>query len=213
MFTTRRFYIDQFLFKYDYLFKGTIIDIGGIKVKPRGNYKFSETLKNSIKFLNNNPITKPDYLFSIEQKLDLKKKFDVIIMNEVIEYIDNIDKALGNVSDLSKKDTFLIITWPWMNTFHGDKEYDFKRYSKVYIEKKLIEIGFNSLYVENNGGFFSVIWDFLHRINQENDNLIKRKLINLFLILTFDLAINLDKLINTSNKVTTGFTLISQKIK
>ena len=73
----------------------------------------------------------------------------------------------------------------------------------------LIEIGYNCVYIENNGGFFSVIWDFVHRINSENDKLITRKLLNLFLLLTFDLVINLDKIINTSSRVTTGFTLIS----
>ena len=68
MFTTRRFYIDQFLIKNDYLFKGNIIDIGGTKVNPRGNYKFSSALKSSIRVLNNNPSTMPDYLFSIEKE-------------------------------------------------------------------------------------------------------------------------------------------------
>ena len=213
MLTTRRFYIDKFLFKYDYMLKGNIIDLGGTKVNSRGNYKFPSSLKKSIKFLNNNASTEPDYLFSIEEKLDLKEKFDVIIMNEVIEYVDNLDKVLGNISSLSQKNTILILTWPWMNTFHGDKEFDLKRYSEIYIKKKLIEIGFNCVYVENNGGFFSVVWDFLHRMNNENDNLITRKFINLCLLLTFDLVLNLDKIINTSTKVTTGFALISQKIK
>ena len=168
--TTRRFYIDQFLFKYDYLLKGQILDIGGNKLYPRGKYRFPESLRDSIKVLNNNPKTKPDYLLSIEDENNIKQKFDVLILNEVLEYIDDIDKAFFNISNLSKKDSIIFVTWPWMNTFHGDKKYDFKRYSEIYIKKKLRGIGFNKFVIESNGGFFSVIWDFIHKINNNNKN-------------------------------------------
>ena len=47
-------------------------------------------------------------------------------MNEVIEYIDNLDNVFFNISNLSKINSVVFISWPWMNTFHGDKELDLK---------------------------------------------------------------------------------------
>ena len=61
---------------------------------------------------------------------------------------------------VSNRKTKLIMTWPWMNTFHGDKAYDLKRYSKVYIENILLKHNFKIEFIENNGGIFSVVWDF-----------------------------------------------------
>ena len=211
--TTRRFYIDKFLFDYEFLLKGQILDIGGTKVYPRGRYRFPENLRNSIKVLNNNPNTKPDYLLSIEKKNNINQKFDVLIFNEVLEYIDDIDKAFSNISNFSKEDSIVFVSWPWMNTFHGDKQYDFKRYSDVYIINKFKDIGFNKFVIESNGGLFSVIWDFIHRINNNNKQILFRKIINIFLFASFDLVLNLDKFFDTSTHLTTGFTLIASKNK
>ena len=213
MLTTRRFYIDRFLLKYEYLFQGEILDIGGTRVNPRGNYRFPSKFKNTLKVLNNNPKTNPNYLLSIEKRQNLDKKFDILVVNEILEYIDNIDNVFFNISNLSKKDSIIIIAWPWMNTFHGDKVYDLKRYSDIYISKKLKDIGFTNFIIESNGGIFSVIWDFIHRINNQNHNRILRKIINIFLFSTFNLVLKLDNYINTSDNVTTGFTLLASRDK
>ena len=213
MITTRRYYIDRFLYKNYYAMNGQILDIGGTKVNPRGNFRLPITLKKNLNVLNINSNTNPDYLLSIEKKLNINKKFDTIIMNEVIEYIDNLDNVFFNISNLSKSNSVVFISWPWMNTFHGDKELDLKRYSKLYISRKLKNIGFDNISIKNNGGIFSVIWDFVHRLNNENSNIITRKITNIFLLVTFRIVIKLDQIFDTSEYITTGFTLIAKNCK
>ena len=72
MITTRRYYIDRFLYKNDYAMNGQILDIGGTKVNPRGNFRLPITLKKNLNVLNINSNTNPDYLLSIEKKIKYK---------------------------------------------------------------------------------------------------------------------------------------------
>ena len=57
-----------------------------------------------------------------------------------------------NISNLSKINSVVFISWPWMNTFHGDKELDLKRYSKLYISRKLKNIGLREFLLKARGG-------------------------------------------------------------
>ncbi len=209
--TIRRYYLDKFMEENNYLIQGKILDIGGVKGISRGRYKYSEVQEDKRRVLNIIEKANPDYLISIEDKLNLTDKFDTFIVNEVIEYIDDLDALFKNILNVSNNKITLIMTWPWMNTFHGDKEKDLKRYSKYFIEKVLNKYNFKIQYIENNGGLFSVVWDFIHTINNQNKNLIVRKLFRVFLALTFKFSIIIDKIFYTSNILTTGFTMIAVK--
>ena len=209
--TIRRYYLDKFMEKNNNLINGYILDIGGVKGISRGKYKYNKVQENKRKVLNIIKEANPDYLISIEDDLFLTEKFDTFIVNEVIEYIDDIDSLFRNILKVSNKKSTLIMTWPWMNTFHGDKENDLKRYSKYYILRILKKYNFKIKFIENNGGLFSVIWDFLHTINNKNSNLLLRKLFRVFLYATFKLSIVIDKIFCTSNILTTGFTMIALK--
>ncbi len=209
--TTRRYYLDKFMEENNILINGDILDIGGVRGLSRGNYKYSEYQENKRKVLNIIENANPDYLISIEEDLNLSAKFDTFIVNEVIEYIDDLDILFMNILKVSNKRITLIMTWPWMNTFHGDRENDLKRYSKYYILRILEKYNFRIQHIDNNGGLFSVIWDFLHTINNHNNNFLLRKLFRVFLFLTFKLSIRIDKIFNTSNILTTGFTMVAIK--
>tara|TARA_A100001388_G_scaffold273047_1_gene254348 strand:- start:4728 stop:5369 length:642 start_codon:yes stop_codon:yes gene_type:complete len=208
--TTRRFYIDRFMNNFSHQIKGGILDLGGVRGKRRGNYFYNLNQEKNRVVINNNPKANPDYLLSIEEDFNLYKKFDTVIVNEVIEYIDNLDNLFKNILKVSNRKTKLIMTWPWMNTFHGDKAYDLKRYSKVYIENILLKHNFKIEFIENNGGIFSVVWDFFHTLNSKNKNVFLRKFCKLLLLLCYQLFIKLDNLLNTSEIVTTGFTMVAR---
>ena len=211
MLTARRFYIDKFLFKYKYLIQDSIIDVGGSNKASRGNFELSKEMKKNRKVLNINPEHFPDYLFSIEKSIKIDQKFSTIILTEVIEYVDNLDMVFSNISSLSNEKAILIMTWPWMNSFHGDKEFDLKRYSDNYIKNKLLSNGYEILFLDSNGGIFSVVWDFFYKLNYTNKNRYLRRIINLILKFTFKFFLLMDFLFDTSNQITTGFGLVARK--
>ncbi len=211
MITARRFYIDQFMKDNNKLFQGKIIDIGGVRSKFRGNFKFNKVQERNRKIINNRKDVNPDYLISIEDPININEKFDIIVVNEVIEYIENLDNLFVNILNLSHDKSLLIMTWPWMNTFHGDKEKDLKRYSKVFIKNLLYKYDFRIQFIDNNGGFFSVIWDFLHTLSNNTNNYFFRRMIKIFLKFSFRFALLIDKLIDSSEHITTGFTLVAMR--
>ena len=213
MITIRRFYLDKFMNENNSLFQGKILDIGGVRGNSRGKFKHKTFHEKNRVIINNNKKANPDFLLSIEEKLNLNLKFDTVIVNELIEYVENIENLFDNIIDLTKKDSILIMSWPWMNTFHGDRDKDLKRYSKVYIESLLIKNGFRIKYVGNNGGLFSVLWDFLHTLNMNCRNSLVRKIFKILLSFSFYLSLFLDKIIKTSEFVTTGFTLVATRVK
>ena len=200
-----------FLSKYKYLIKDSIIDVGGSKKASRGFFELTKKMKKRRKVLNINPQHLPDYLLSIEKKIKIEEKFSTVILTEVIEYIDNIDLALTNILGFSEDKSLLIMTWPWMNSFHGDKKYDYKRYSDIYIKNKLISNGYEILFIESNGGVFSVIWDFFYKLNYTNNNKYFRRIVNLILKFTFKFTLLMDFLFDTSDHITTGFGLVARR--
>ena len=165
------------------------------------------------KIINNRKDAHPDYLISVEKPININEKFDINNINEVIEYLENLDSLFVNILNLSHDKSLLIMSWPWMNTFHGDKEKDLKRYSKVFIKRLFFKYGFRIQFIDNNGGYFSVIWDFLHNLSNNSKNYFLRRMIKIFLKASFKFVLLIDKLIDTSEHVTTGFTCVAKRIQ
>ena len=147
--TTRRFYIDKFMYDFNHIINGKIVDLGGIRGKTRGNFEYSYIQEKNRVVINNNKKAYPDYLLSLEDKISIDRKFDIVIVNEVIEYLDNLDILFQSILNITEDRSILIMTWPWMNTFHGDVDIDFKRYSKVFIKKILKKYKFKIEFIEN----------------------------------------------------------------
>jgi 2-polyprenyl-3-methyl-5-hydroxy-6-metoxy-1,4-benzoquinol methylase len=51
-------------------------------------------------------------LQNVEEKFDLKEKFDVVLVEEVFEHLNNVGLALENIKRHLKKDGLLVITTP-----------------------------------------------------------------------------------------------------
>ena len=51
-------------------------------------------------------------LQNVEEKFDLKEKFDVVLVEEVLEHLNNVGMAFENIRRHLKKDGLLIITTP-----------------------------------------------------------------------------------------------------
>lgn len=86
--------------------------------------------------------------------------FECILCSEVIEHIDDYDKAIGEMSRLLKPGGILLITWPFIYGMH-DFPADHNRFSEFAMEKNLKRHGFAIIQIRRRGDFFSVLHTML----------------------------------------------------
>ena len=78
-------------------------------------------------------------------KLNFTKKYDLILMMDVLEHIKNDEAALQIIKKGLKKEGHLIITVPAFNflySAHDKLNHHYRRYAKTELEKKLLNAGF-----------------------------------------------------------------------
>tara|TARA_B100000700_G_scaffold268676_1_gene309507 strand:+ start:884 stop:1564 length:681 start_codon:yes stop_codon:yes gene_type:complete len=141
-----------------------------------GTYDYQEsftkfTRPNSDKnfFSNLKKIKKKNYFqLNLEKKNNLNKKFDNIIIFNVLEHIHNDSKAIIELKKILNKNGKLIISTPFIYRYHEAPE-DYKRYTISYFDKLLKEKNFKiikSKYL-GEGPFiasYSLFFDYLKKI-------------------------------------------------
>ena len=80
----------------------------------------------------------------MEKKNNFKKKFDNIIIFNVLEHIYNEKNALRELNKILKKNGKIYISTPFLYRYHEAPE-DYKRYTITYFEKVLKEKKFKSI--------------------------------------------------------------------
>lgn len=89
-------------------------------------------------------------------KLPFKKKtFDIALMLQVLEYLENPGAALREIGRVLKGRGILILSSPFLYPIH-DLPYDRYRFTKTAIRSLLNTAGFRPLKIEAQGGF----WEF-----------------------------------------------------
>ena len=202
----RRIFLDYYLDKYSHLIKGNVFDIGGDKFNKRGNFNLNN-LKVKCTYINNNLETKPDILSDIT-KINLKANVaDTVIVTETLEYVKDIKLAMSEMSRISKKNSFLLISIPLINSIHGDKDQDMVRYTESYLYNIINKYNFKILNFHRMGGLGSVIFDLIrfHLV------LRKRKILLRFLYIFYYFFLFIDKLTKLSREyINTGYFVVIQ---
>ena len=157
-----------------------ILEFKKLKIKKKsiefGTYDYKEsftkfTRSNSDKnfFSNLKKIKKKNYIqLNLEKKNYLNKKFDNIIIFNVLEHIHNDSKAITELKKFLNKNGKLIISTPFIYRYHEAPE-DYKRYTISYFDKLLKEKNFKiikSKYL-GEGPFiasYSLFFDYLKKI-------------------------------------------------
>ena len=158
----RRDILDKLLIKYLDIIKGDVLDIGGRKVGKRGDFRINLKKIKSIKYLNIDKKTKPDYLCKAEKIPTRNNTFDTIILTEVLEYIDDIDIVLTEIKRVSRKNASIICSVPFLVPVHGDFMVDKKRYTIEYFKKIFKKHKLKIKKIEYMGSAFAVIYDILN---------------------------------------------------
>tara|TARA_E500000178_G_scaffold338394_1_gene378707 strand:+ start:22 stop:663 length:642 start_codon:yes stop_codon:yes gene_type:complete len=209
----RRYLIDKNLISHVNLFNDKLIlDAGGRKNSNRGEFNKEKTNYQKWVYLNLDPMTKPDIVGDISKTNFKNEQFDVVLLIEVIEYLNDPSKVFLEINRILKKNGQLIITVPFLNPLHGDKEFDLARYTEASIKK----LSKNSLFkiekLEIMGSSIAVIFDIL-RVTFSYKKNIFFKIFYIFLLILRPVIIYLYKNINFKNEyINTGYFVILKKI-
>jgi SAM-dependent methyltransferase len=210
--TFRRHYVDKFLLETKFI--GKVLDVGGKKDNKRGSFRPPLNDVESWKYLNIDKTTNPDYCCGADDIPVDDNTFDIVMLAEVIEHLENPIKVLNECKRILKKDGKLVATIPFMYALHADP-YDFQRWTDVKIRLELEKIGFSYIHIKPMGSVFGVIYDFLCiSLNMEsrNRNAIKNKIIRKFMMpILARLFLWLDKKYIYKSKAITGGYYIQAK--
>ena len=70
------------------------------------------------------------FFININKLYKYKKKFDLIVATDVIEHIKNDKKEIIKISDLLKKDGYILITVPAFQSLYSSKDISLKHYRR-----------------------------------------------------------------------------------
>jgi len=211
--TFRRYYIDIILQATQ--FYGDVIDVGGKKINKRGTFRPPINSVVSWKYINNDKSTCPDVLANAEYIPIKNETFDIAVMAEIIEHLENPEKVLIEINRILKKQGCLILTIPFLFSIHGDPN-DYQRWLPKKIEIELDKAGFFIEQIEAMGSIFAVFYDWIHvslGMASKNKYALKNRLIIKFVLPVLKrLFLLLDKHYIYKNKwITTGFFVLAKK--
>ena len=124
--------------------------------------------KNSY-FSNISNYNKKNYIkINLQKKNKIKKKFDNIIIFNVLEHIYDERFAIKELKKILKKNGKIIISTPFIYRYHQAPE-DYKRYTLPYFEKLLKEHNFKIIKKEYLGegpliASYSLIFHYIKKI-------------------------------------------------
>jgi len=213
--TFRRYYLDQMLLSQKYY--GKVLDVGGKKDNKRGVFRPALENVKSWEYLNIDVDTNPDYCCSADTIPVEDECFDMVLLNEVLEHLEDPKSVLQECYRVVKKGGMMIISMPFLYAIHADP-YDFQRWTDVKLKQELQHAGFSyeHISVKPMGSLFAVIYDLLYVSvnNASNDSQsLKNKLLRkVFLPLLKQMFLFLDKRYSYKSKfITTGYYVTAQK--
>lgn len=126
--TYRRKKLDELQEKYQDLYHGIVMDIGG---RDRGKFKKPKDKVKKWIFVDIEKKHNPDLILDIAEMKKIKSKsIDLINAIELFEHVGKIDKGLDECLRVLKKGGRLIISAPFLYKIHADP-YDFQRWTET----------------------------------------------------------------------------------
>ncbi len=206
----RRYYLDVILSETE--FKGRVLDIGGKKIKSRGDFSPPVEKVDSWQYLNIDASTEPDYLCPADNIPVENNYFDTILMTEVLEHLKNTESVLKELYRVLKNGGSLIASIPFLSAIHMHTN-DFQRWTGRKIQMEFEKAGFHVEKIESMGGIFAVVTDMALTYTGNNPTFINKKLIEKIIRLSLPLFLCLDKRAKSKDRITTGFFIRARKNK
>ena len=83
-------------------------------------------------------------------------EFDVVVLFEVLEHVEDLDQLLSDIARVLKDDGSLILSTPFIWEEH-EMPYDFRRFTKIGLRKTCEKYGFVPEFESRNGSFAATI--------------------------------------------------------
>lgn len=126
--TYRRYLLDRLLGEHRHLLRGLVVDVGGKKRNPRGNFRALESEHTRWVFVNINPETGPD-LLGDAHCLPLKSQSaDTVLCCEVLEHVNLAEVCFTEMLRILKPGGTMILSVPFLYPIHADP-HDFGRFT------------------------------------------------------------------------------------
>lgn len=160
-YSIRRYFVDEFYFRHVPALppNSHVLDLGGNKVRKRGQFDIEEYNLNVI-YANLFTGKQPDVQADAAHLPFNDNQFDAVICAELLEHIFSPQTVLHEVYRVLNIQGVLLISVPFLYPIHGDPD-DFGRYTDHYWHSTLEEVGFESISIERQGLYFSVLANFL----------------------------------------------------
>ncbi len=130
----RRKMLDSLQKRFESLYKGIVLDIGG---RDRGKFKKPKEKVEKWIFADLNINNNPDIILDVANMNQIDSgTIDVINAIELFEHVEEIEKALSECQRVLKKNGIIIISIPFLWQIHADP-YDFQRWTST---KWLLEL-------------------------------------------------------------------------
>lgn len=206
LFTTyRRQILDELLLKHQHLMKGRVIDIGGRKKGRRGSFTPPMLQVHSWEYVNIDKNTDPDFLCNAEDIPVESETFDVALLCELLEHVENPEKVLKETQRILKKGGALILSIPFLYPIHADPE-DYQRWTSTKLRLILKSLGFSDIIIIPMGGIGAVLHDIIQiAIVNKTKNRFLLKISLILLRLTRSMFRLIDILLDTKHIITTGY--------
>lgn len=211
--TFRRYYLDNALSYID--FYGKVLDVGGKRINKRGEFRPPLDKVESWEYLNIDSSTNPDYLCSADAIPVANNNFDIILMTEVLEHLENPEAVLKECYRVLKQGGVMIATIPFLYPIHADP-HDYQRWTSEKLKMECQKAEFIGVVVKPMGGFFAVLYDLLYvslGVASKNRNALKNRIVIKFVMPSLSkVFIWLDrKSYYKSNIITTGYCVCAEK--
>ncbi|MCF6240441.1 MAG: methyltransferase domain-containing protein [Bacteroidales bacterium] len=149
----RRQILDKLLKKYEYIYKGIVLDIGG---RDRGRFKKPKNKVEKWIFADIEPKHNPDIVLDVANMQNIEtESIDIVNAIELFEHVEKINEGINECFRILKTGGKLILSVPFLFPVHADP-YDFQRWTITKWEKELTKAGFKIEKTEIMGRFFTV---------------------------------------------------------
>src|SRR3954468_17524093 len=100
--TFRRTLLDDALTRRAHLLAGSVLDVGGKKVRKRGRFRPEVAPATSWQYLNVDAASEPDILAPAHEIPVEDVHFDAVLMSEVLEHLEHPESSLAEVRRVLK---------------------------------------------------------------------------------------------------------------
>lgn len=197
----RRTLLDDCLDHVSSHMHGKVLDIGGKTIRRRGSFAPPIDEVDLWITVNPDPNAAANIIGRLPRLPFSDGSFNVIVCTEVLEYIENTNEALSEISRILTPNGSAYLSAPFIHRAHGDSEFDCLRFTGSYLEC-LCKKHFESYEIKPMGGIFPVVLDLLL------PSISRYKFIRLLLNL---LGSRISFYGSATYNITTGFFLICRK--